>query len=64
VTIGADDSIEEAIRTMGEHQVRRQPVIDGHDLGWILAQADIARNYHEDRMGELVELISRLRRAL
>jgi CBS domain-containing protein len=23
VTIGADDSIEEAIRTMGEHQVRR-----------------------------------------
>jgi CBS domain-containing protein len=52
------DSIEEAIRTMGEHQVRRLPVIDGHDLVGILTQADIARNYPEDRVEELVELIS------
>ena len=42
VTIGADDSIEEAIRTMQEHQVRR---LDGHDLVGMLSQADIARNY-------------------
>ena len=58
VTIGADDSIEEAIRTMQEHQVRRLPVIDGHDLVGILSQADIARNYPEERVGELVEFIS------
>lgn len=58
VTIGADDSIEEAIRTMQEHQVRRLPVIDGHNLVGMLTQADIARNYPEDRVGELVEFIS------
>ncbi len=58
VTIGADDSIEEAIRTMQEHQVRRLPVIDGHDLIGILSQGDIARNYPEERVGELVEFIS------
>jgi CBS domain-containing protein len=58
VTIGADDSIEEAIKTMQEHQVRRLPVIDGHDLVGILSQADVARNYPEDRVGELVEFIS------
>jgi CBS domain-containing protein len=58
VTIGADDSIEEAIRTMQDHQVRRLPVIDGHDLVGILSQADVARNYPEDRVGELVEFIS------
>jgi CBS domain-containing protein len=57
-TIGADDSIEEAIRTMQEHQVRRLPVIDGHDLIGILSQGDIARNYPEERVGELVEFIS------
>src|SRR3982751_183237 len=28
ITIGADDSLEEARRTMEEHQVRRLPVID------------------------------------
>lgn len=58
VTIGADDSVEEAIKTMSEHQVRRLPVIDGHDLVGMLSQADIARSMPEDRVGELVELIS------
>jgi CBS domain-containing protein len=58
VTIGADDSVEEAIHTMQNEQVRRLPVIDGHDLVGMLSQADIARNYPEDRVGELVELIS------
>ena len=58
VTIGADDSIEEALRTMSEHQIRRLPVIDGHDLVGILSQADIARNYDESKVGELVEAIS------
>lgn len=58
VTIGADDTIEEAIRTMQEHKVRRLPVIDGHNLVGMLSQADIARNYPEDRVGELVEFIS------
>ncbi len=58
VTIGADDTVEEAIRTMQDHQVRRLPVIDGHDLVGVISQADIARNYPEDRVGDLVELIS------
>jgi CBS domain-containing protein len=58
VTIGADDSIDEALRTMGEHQVRRLPVIDGHDLVGMLAQADIARRLDEDETGEVVQDIS------
>jgi CBS domain-containing protein len=59
VTIGADDSIEEALRTMSEHQVRRLPVIDGKELVGMVAQADIARNYDEEKVGDLVEAISR-----
>lgn len=58
VTIGADDSIDEAIATMTEHKVRRLPVIDGHELVGVLAQADIARNISDDKVGDLVELIS------
>ena len=58
VTIGADDPVEEALATMKEHQVRRLPVIDGHDLIGIVSQADIARNLPEDKVGDLVEAIS------
>jgi CBS domain-containing protein len=58
VTIGADDSIEEALRTMSEHKVRRLPVIDGHDLIGIISQADIARNLDDEKTGDLVEAIS------
>ena len=58
VTIGADDSVEEALHTMTEHHVRRLPVIDGHELVGMVSQADIAKNLPEDKVGELVEAIS------
>ena len=58
VTVGADDSIDEALRTMIDHKVRRLPVIDGHDLVGIISQADIATNLDEERVGDLVEAIS------
>jgi CBS domain-containing protein len=58
VTIGADDSVEEALATMSEHGVRRLPVIDGHRLVGVVSQADIARNLPEDKVGDLVAAIS------
>jgi len=58
VTIGADDSIDEALRTMADHKVRRLPVIDGHELIGIVSQADLAKNVDEEKVGDLVEAIS------
>ena len=58
VTIGADDSIDEALRTMADHKVRRLPVIDGHELIGIVSQADLARHVDEVKVGDLVEAIS------
>ena len=58
VTIGADDSVEEALRTMVQHDVRRLPVIDGHELVGMVSQADVAKNLPEDKVGALVEAIS------
>ena len=58
VTIGADDSLEEALRTMIDHKVRRLPVIDGQRMVGIVSQADIATNMDEERVGDLVEAIS------
>jgi CBS domain-containing protein len=58
VTIGADDSVNEALKTMKDHKVRRLPVIDGHDLIGIVSQADLAKNVDEEKVGDLVEAIS------
>jgi CBS domain-containing protein len=58
VTIGADDPVEEAIRTMKEHAVRRLPVIDGTELVGIVSQADIARALPDAKVGDLVGAIS------
>jgi CBS domain-containing protein len=58
VTIGADDSVEEAIRTMKDHAVRRLPVIDGTALVGMVSQADIARALPDAKIGDLVDAIS------
>ncbi len=58
VTIGADDSVEDAIRTMQDHKVRRLPVIDGTQLVGMISQADVARSCPPEQVGKLVAAIS------
>lgn len=43
-TIGADDSLERAVETMGEHQLRRLPVVDAEGvLVGVLSMNDLFR---------------------
>jgi CBS domain-containing protein len=58
VTIGADDDAAEILKTMGSHQVRRLPVIDGHTLVGIVAVADVARALPDRPVGDLIDAIS------
>jgi CBS domain-containing protein len=58
VTIGADDSAEEALHVMTEHKIRRLPVIDGHTLIGVVSQGDLATALGREQVGELVEAIS------
>lgn len=60
VTIDPDQTLDEALRLMAQHQVRRLPVVeeDGRLTG-IVAQADIARKASDQRTGEVVEEISK-----
>ncbi|WP_306415823.1 CBS domain-containing protein [Actinoplanes ianthinogenes] len=59
VTIGADDDAAEILRTMGRYQVRRLPVIDGHELIGMVALADVARALPDRPVGDLVDAISK-----
>jgi CBS domain-containing protein len=58
VTIGADDDVNELLRTMATHRVRRLPVIDGHRLVGIVALADVARALSDRPVGDLLDALS------
>ena len=40
VTIGADDTLQDALKTMTDHNVRRLPVIDGRQMWGVISIAD------------------------
>src|SRR5919109_2196762 len=60
ISVEPDKDLEEALRLMARHQVRRLPVVENGRLVGIVAQADIALTLSEDekKTGELVEAIS------
>jgi CBS domain-containing protein len=60
VTVDPQQDLDEALRMMAKHQVRRLPVVeeDGRLVG-VVAQADIAREGDDSRTGQLVEEISK-----
>jgi CBS domain-containing protein len=58
ITVGADDSAEEVLKTMRQHQVRRLPVMEGDELVGIVVLADVARSLDDAPVGTLVEAVS------
>ena len=58
VTVGPEDDLDEALRLMARHQVRRLPVVDEQRLVGVLAQADVATEAKASKTGEVVEEIS------
>jgi CBS domain-containing protein len=60
VTIDLAQDLDEALRLMARHQVRRLPVVeeDGTLVG-IVAQKDIAQHASDEQTGDVVEDISK-----
>ena len=58
VTAQPDQDLDEALRLMARHQLRRLPVAEGDRLVGILAQADVAHGEDPEKVGEVVEAIS------
>jgi CBS domain-containing protein len=59
VTVDPQQDLDEALRLMAQHKVRRLPVVeeDGRLVG-VLAQADIAREGDDAQTGQVVQEIS------
>jgi CBS domain-containing protein len=59
VTVAPDQDLDEAMELMARHQVRRLPVVEDDHLVGMLAQADVALQAKEKKVGETVEEISK-----
>lgn len=59
VTVEPDQGLDEALALMARHQVRRLPVVEKGRLVGMLAQADVALEAKEKKVGETVEEISK-----
>ena len=59
VTIDPEQNLDEALRLMAQHKVRRLPVVeeDGRLVG-VVAQADVAREGDDTKTGQVVQEIS------
>ncbi|MCU0300937.1 MAG: CBS domain-containing protein [Candidatus Nanopelagicales bacterium] len=58
VVAHAQDDVEHVLQTMGEHRVRRLPVLDDDVVIGVVALADVARAMPERRVGEVLGAIS------
>ena len=59
ITIGADDSVDEALRTMTDHKVRRLPVINkSKRMVGMLALGDVSDLAPSDLLSEYVKRVS------
>ena len=55
--VDATASIDEALRQMEDHQVKRLPVIENHRLVGLISEADLARHLSEHQLAEFVEKV-------
>jgi CBS domain-containing protein len=58
LTVEPEQDLDEALALMARHQVRRLPVVEEGRLVGMLAQADVALEAKEKKVGEAVEQIS------
>lgn len=56
-TIDVTAEVDDILRTMERHQVRRLPVLDRGVLVGIITEADLSRHLPEGAVGEFVEAI-------
>jgi CBS domain-containing protein len=60
VTIAPEQSLDEALRMMAQHQVRRLPVVEADGrLAGVVAQGDMAEHASANKTGEMIEDVSR-----
>ncbi|GAA2633348.1 hypothetical protein GCM10010399_77260 [Dactylosporangium fulvum] len=57
VWVDGGAGLDEVLRQMEDHQIKRLPVIENHRLVGMISEQDLARNIDEHRLAEFVEKV-------
>jgi CBS domain-containing protein len=57
VTIDSTVDVAQVLNVMGEHRIRRLPVIESNRIIGMISEADLARHLPEQSVGQFVEAI-------
>jgi CBS domain-containing protein len=55
--VDSEADVDEVLRKMQEHQVKRMPVIEDHRLIGMISEADLGRHLSEEQLGHFVESV-------
>ena len=58
VTVEPDEDLDDALKLMAQHRVRRLPVVENGRLVGVVAQADVALEANDKDAGEMLAEIS------
>ncbi|MEU5644450.1 CBS domain-containing protein [Streptomyces milbemycinicus] len=58
ITIDAEADIDQVLRAMEQHKIRRLPVIDNHRLVGMISEADLAHRLPEEQVGHFVDAVT------
>lgn len=57
VWVDADTSVEEALLTMEQNQIKRLPVIENHRIVGMISEADLAKELPDNKLAEFVHRV-------
>ncbi len=59
VTVSSESTVEEAVKIMGNHQIRRLPVVEGNKLIGVVALGDLSTyRFTDEQAGQALSRIS------
>lgn len=56
-TVSPDEDVERIVGVMGDQQIKRLVVIDGHEVVGMISESDLARNVAEDKIVDFVKQV-------
>ncbi|WP_298890593.1 CBS domain-containing protein [uncultured Serinicoccus sp.] len=56
-TVQPDEEVERVVDVMGDQQIKRLVVVEGHEILGVISESDLARHVDEDKVVDFVQRV-------